>query len=336
MLSLPTSTEAETLQGQPLNEPAPRALRGGPPERQPRGRQKSPGAQTAIFPHKVLPYVLLAPQLLVVLVFFLWPALRAFEEAFVRSNSFGIGQRFAGIANFADGIWTLGYAHSAEVTAVYSVLTTLGAMALGLLIAVQVDRVHKGKSIYRTMFLWTYAVPGAIAGALWLFLFEPDLGPGAQLLARLGLNWNFALHGIQAMTLVVAITVWQQSAFSFLFFTAGLQAIPTEVLEASAVDGASMTRRFWSITMPLLAPISFYLLIMNMIYAMFSSFGVIDIVTQGGPSGATTTLVYRLYRDAFQDANTNVAGAESIVLLVIVVGFTALQFRVLSRRIHYR
>lgn len=289
-----------------------------------------------MFPQRVLPYALLLPQLVVVVVFFLWPALRAFREAFIQSNAFGIGERFAGIQNFVEGIWIPGYAHSAEVTLVFSVLTTAGSMGLGLLLAVQVERVGRWRSVYRTLFLWTYAIPGAVAGSLWLFLFEPGIGPGARLLAGAGIDWNFALNATQALGLVAAISIWQQSAFCFLFFTAGLQAIPRELLDAGAMDGASPARSFWSITMPLLSPITLYLLVMNVVYAVFGTFGIIDIVTQGGPGDSTMTLVYRLYRDAFQNSDTTVAGAETIVLLLIVIGFTALQFRALRRRIHYR
>jgi len=269
-------------------------------------------------------------------VFFLWPAARAFREAFVQSNAFGIGERFAGMQNFVEGIWTSSYAHAGEVTLVFSALTTCGSMALGLFLAVQVERVGKGRSIYRTLFLWTYAVPGAIAGALWLFLFDPGIGPAARLLVDMGVHWNFALDAAQALGLVAAITIWQQSAFSFLFFTAGLQSIPHEVLEAGAMDGASHSRTLWSITIPLLSPITLYLLVMNVVYAVFGSFSIIDIVTQGGPGSSTTTLVYRLYQDAFQNADPTVAGAESIVLLAIVIAFTALQFRALRHRIHYQ
>jgi sn-glycerol 3-phosphate transport system permease protein len=284
----------------------------------------------------MLPYALLLPQLVVVVAFFLWPALRAFREAFVQSNAFGIGERFAGLENFASGVWVSSYAHAAVVTLVLATITTVGSMALGLLLAVQVERVRKGQSIYRTLFLWTYAIPGAVAGSLWLFLFEPGIGPGARAFDALGAHWNAALNPTQALLLVAAIGIWQQSAFCFLFFTAGLQAIPRELHEAGALDGAGRTRTFWSITMPLLSPVTFYVLVMNVVYAVFGLFGIIDIVTQGGPGNSTTTLVYRLYVDAFQNADTTVAGAESIVLLAIVVGFTALQFRALRRRIHYR
>lgn len=289
-----------------------------------------------VFAHRGLPYLLVLPQLLIVGAFFLWPSVRAVSEAFQQTNAFGLGARFSGLRNFVDALANGTYLQSTEVTLVFAFLTTVLSMAIGLFLSVQVDQTGRSRPIYRTLFVWTYAVPGAIAGALWLFLFQPDLGPGARLLADIGVRWNFALHGDQAMALVVALTVWQQSAYNFLFFTAGLQGIPGDVLDAAAVDGAGGARRFWRVTFPLLAPVTFFLLVMNVLYAFFSSFAVIDIVTQGGPAGATNTLVYQLYRDGFQNADSGIAGAETIVLLAMAALLTAAQFRALNRRIHYR
>lgn len=289
-----------------------------------------------VFPHRLLPWLFLIPQLAVVGIFFLWPTAVAFKGAFTASNAFGLDSRFVGFENFVEGVWTASYKQSAEVTVVYALLITAASMGLGLFLAAQVNGVLRGKSVYRTLLIWSYAVPGAIAGTLWLFMFEPDFGPGARLLGALGIHWNFALNGVEAMALLVAITVWQQSAFNFLFYTAGLQMVPGAVLEAAAMDGASNIRRFWSVTFPLLSPMTFYLLVMNMVYAFFASFSLIDIVTQGGPDGSTETLVYRLYQDAFQNSNTSVAGAETIMLLVIGCGLTAIQFRALKRRVHFQ
>lgn len=289
-----------------------------------------------MFPHRALPYILLVPQLVVVGMFFLWPTARAVAEAFTQSNAFGLGARFAGAQNFVKGIWSASYAESVKVTVVYALLTTMISMGLGLFLAALVDGVKRGKTVYRTLLIWSYAVPGAIAGTLWLFLFEPGFGPGARLISSLGINWNFALNSVEAMGLLVAITVWQQSAYNFLFFTAGLHMVPGDVLEAAVMDGAGRTRRFWAITFPLLSPTSFFLLVMNVAFAFFGSFSLIDIVTQGGPGNSTNTLVYRLYEDAFQNFDTTVAGAETVVLLIVVSGLTALQFRALNRRVHYR
>jgi sn-glycerol 3-phosphate transport system permease protein len=289
-----------------------------------------------VFHHRFLPYLLVLPQLAVVGVFFLWPALRAGTEAFERSNAFGLGTRFSGFANFVSVVTNGDYVQSIEVTVIFAASTTVFAMAIGLFLAVEVEQIGRGRALYRTLFLWTYAVPGAIAGALWLFLFEPDLGPGARLLGTLGMKWNFALHGDQALGLVVALTVWQQSAYNFLFFTAALQGMPAAVHEAAAIDGAGPLNRFWRVTFPLLSPTTFFLSVMDVLYALFSSFAVIDVVTQGGPAGATTTLVYKLYQDGFQNADSGLAGAETVVLIAIAGALTVVQFRLLNRRVHYR
>lgn len=302
-----------------------------------RAKAAKPGRGTVpVFGHRFLPYLLVLPQLLVVGVFFLWPTARAVAESFEQSNAFGLGARFSGLQNFVDAIANGAYLQSIEVTLVFAGLTTLLAMGTGLFLAVQVEQMGRCRALYRALFIWTYAVPGAVAGALWLFFFQPDLGPGARLLADIGIKWNFAIHGAQAMGLIVALTVWQQSAYNFLFFTAGLQGIPSEVIDAAAVDGAGKSSRFWRVTFPILSPTTFFLSVMNVLYAFFSSFAVIDIVTQGGPAGATNTLVYQLYRDGFQNADTGIAGAETVVLVALASAFTVLQFRALNRRVHYR
>lgn len=295
-----------------------------------------PGAGPAVFKHRALPYLLVLPQLGVVAVFFLWPTVKAVTEAFEQSDAFGLGTRFSGFKNFVDAVASGNYLQSIEVTFVFAALTTILAMATGLFLASQVEQLRGWRGLYRTLFVWTYAVPGAVAGALWLFLFQPDLGPGARLMSDIGVKWNFALHGTQAMGLVVVITVWQQSAYNYLFYTAALQAVPAEVLDAASVDGASKITCFWRMTVPLLSPTTMFLSVMNVLYAFFSSFAVIDIVTQGGPAGATNTLVYQLYRDGFQNADTGLAGADTVVLLLIAGAFTVLQFRVFNRRVHYR
>ncbi len=294
------------------------------------------GAGPAIFKHRLLPYLLLLLQLAVVATFFLWPTVKAVIEAFQQTNAFGLGSRFSGFQNFVDAVANGNYLQSIEVTLVFAALTTVLGMAIGLFLATQVEQVGRGRAVYRALFVWTYAVPGAVAGALWLFLFQPDLGPGARLLGQLGVKWNFALHGTQAMGLIVALTVWQQSAYNYLFYTAAMQAVPGEVLDAASVDGAGKLARFWRMTFPLLSPTTFFLSVMNVLYAFFSSFAVIDIVTQGGPAGATNTLVYQLYRDGFQNADTGLAGAETVVLVLIAGVFTVVQFRMFNRRVHYR
>jgi sn-glycerol 3-phosphate transport system permease protein len=289
----------------------------------------------AVFHHRLVPVLLLLPELVVVGVFFIWPSIVAFIEAFRESNAFGLGSRFAGLANFHSAL-THTYVQAIEVTAVFTVLTTVISMAVGLFLAVEVEKTGRLKPIYRMLFTWTYAVPGAVAGALWLFLFEPHIGPGARLLADLGVNWNFALSGNQALGLVIVITVWQQTAYDFVFFSAGLQGVGDSALEAAMIDGAGPVTRFWRIVMPLLGPTVVFVTVMNVLAALFQSFAVIDIVTQGGPGGSTTTLVYALYRDGFQNGDVGLAGAETLLLFALAAVLLVVQFRVLDRRVHYR
>jgi sn-glycerol 3-phosphate transport system permease protein len=298
-------------------------------------RPAVPPAPPALFPQRGLPLGLALPQLLVVAVFFLWPTYLALREAFVRVNAFGLGGRFVGLQNFVYVLTAGSYLRALGVTAEYGLLATVASMALGLLLAEQVQQVRRGRAVYRTLFAWMYAVPTAVGGSLWLFLFSPQVGMGGEILTALGVNWNFLLNPTQALAVVVGLTVWQQTAYNFLFFTAGLQALPEEVLEAAALDGAGPATRFWRITFPLLAPTTFYLSVVNVIYVFFSTFAIIDVLTQGGPDNATATLVYRIYQDAFQNANTSVAGAETILLIALVSLLTALQFRFLGRRGYY-
>jgi sn-glycerol 3-phosphate transport system permease protein len=289
-----------------------------------------------VFPQRVLPMLLVLPQLAVVVIFFLWPTVLVVQEAFVSTNAFGLGQRFAGLTNFIYVLTSGVYGYAFGVTAVYAALSTVLSLALGLFIAVQVEAVGRGRGIYRTLFAWTYAVPAAVGGTLWLFLFNPQIGVGAQFLDRLGINWNFGLIPLQALAVVVGMTVWQQTAYNFLFFSAGLQAVPGDVLEAASLDGAGPVTRFWRMTFPLLSPTTFYLLVTNIILVFFYTFAIIDIITKGGPDYATETLVYKIYVDAFQNANTSIAAAQTVLLIVLVSALTAFQFRYFSGRVHYQ
>jgi len=302
-----------------------------PPGRRRRGADRA----DVVFAHRLLPALLILPELVVVGVFFLWPSIQALSEAFQETNAFGLGVRFAGLANFGAAL-SGGYGQALEVTGAFTALTTVISMALGLFLAVQVEHTGRLRTVYRTVFIWTYAIPGAVAGALWLFLFEPGIGPGARLLASLGLHWNFALSGPQAFALIVALTVWQQTAYDFVFFSAGLQGVRTDVLEAASLDGAGPFTRFWRIVLPLLGPTVVFVAVMDVLAALFGSFAVIDLVTQGGPGGATTTLVYLLYRDGFQNGDVGLAGAETILLFLVAGVLLYLQVRVLNRRAHYR
>jgi len=289
----------------------------------------------AVFPQRLLPFVLMLPELAVVGVFFFWPSVEGALESLRESNAFGLGSRFAGLANFRAAL-SGGYLQALEVTIVFTVITTVASMGLGLVLAVQVEQVGRFKSLYRTLFVWSYAVPGAVAGSIWLFLFEPHVGPGARFLGAVGIHWNFALSGTQAFVLICAMTVWQQTAYDFVFFSAGLQAIPLDVVEAAMVDGAGPLRRFWRIVFPLLGPTTLFVVVMDVLAALFGSFAVIDVISQGGPGGSTTTLVYALYRDGFQNGDVGLAGAETVLLFAIAGILLAIQFRVINKKVHYR
>lgn len=299
-------------------------------------RPVRPASEDAPFPHRVLPYVLLAPQLAVTLLFFVWPALQALSGAFYQSDPFGLSQQFAGLSNFVVLFDEQGYFRAFRVTAVYALSATVLAMGLGLLLAVLADSLLRARGVYRTLFIWPYAVAPAITGSLWVFMFSPQVGAGAQVLAALGVNWNYILDGNQALLLIIAMTAWQQIAYNFLFFTAGLQAIPASLLEAAALDGAGPVRRFWGVVFPLLAPTTFFLLVMNTVFVLFDTFGLINIVTKGGPGNATQTLVYKLYEDGFHNLNLGSAAAQSVVLMGLVALLTVVQFRYVGKKVHYQ
>ncbi|HSO47265.1 MAG TPA: sn-glycerol-3-phosphate ABC transporter permease UgpA [Rhizobiaceae bacterium] len=289
----------------------------------------------AIFPHRLLPYLLLAPQLAITGVFFYWPAVQALWQSMLREDPFGLRSQFIGLANFRRVLSDPAYLNSIEVTVVFSVLTAFFSMAIALLLAVQADKIVRGKTIYRTILIWPYAVAAAIAGMLWLFLFNPSFGTLAYPLRQLGINWDPLLNGPHAMTLVIMAASWKQISYNFLFFVAGLQAIPRTLIEAAAIDGAGSVRRFWTIVFPLLAPTTFFLLVVNTVYALFDTFGIIHAVTGGGPGKSTETLVYKVYNDGFVNLLMGSSAAQSVILMVIVISLTAIQFRYIDRRVHY-
>ena len=287
------------------------------------------------FPNKILPYLLLLPQIAITLVFFFWPASQAIYQSMLREDPFGLRSAFVGLGNFRQVLADPNYIHSLQVTVVFSVSTALVAMAAALLLAVMADRVIRGRGLYRTLLIWPYAVAPAVAGMLWLFLFNPAMGTLAYLLRDAGIAWDPLLKGPQAMVLVVAAAAWKQICYNFLFFVAGLQAIPRSLVEAAAIDGAGPGRRFRTIVFPLLAPTTFFLLVINTVYAFFDTFGIIHAVTGGGPAKATETLVYKVYNDGFVNLQLGISAAESVILMVIVIGLTAMQFRYIERRVHY-
>lgn len=285
--------------------------------------------------YRFTPWLLMAPQLIIVGVFFFWPALQAVEQAFYVEDAFGLSRQFAGLANFIAVLQEPDYYQALGTTVVFSLSVALGAMAIALLLAVLADRVLKGANAYKTLLIWPYAVAPAVAGVLWLFLFDPTLGLVSAGLGALGVDWNHNLDGGQALLLVILASVWKQMSYNFVFFLAGLQAIPRSLLEAAAIDGAGPWRRFWTLTFPLLSPTSFFLLVMNSVYAFFETFGTIDTVTGGGPGGATTTLVYKVYQDGFIGQDLGASAAQSVLLMLLVGLLTLIQFRFVERRVQY-
>ena len=288
-----------------------------------------------VFPHRLLPLLLVLPQLVITAIFFYWPAGQALWQSMLREDPFGLKTTFVGFANFRRVLSDPAYLNSLQVTAVFSVATAVLSMGIALLLAVQAEKVVRGRGFYRTMMIWPYAVAPAIAGMLWLFMFNPSFGTLAWPLRQMGLHWDPLLNGGQAMTLVVAAASWKQISYNFLFFVAGLQAIPRSLLEAASIDGARPIRRFWTIVFPLLAPTTFFLLVVNTVYALFDTFCIIHAVTGGGPGKATETLVYKVYNDGFVNLQLGSSAAQSVILMVIVIALTAFQFRYIERRVHY-
>lgn len=288
-----------------------------------------------VFTNKVLPYLLVAPQIIITLVFFFWPASEALWQSVVREDPFGLHSRFVWFGNFVDLFSSASYIQSFWVTAVFSVAVAVLSLLAGLYLAVQADRVVRFGVFYNTLLIWPYAVATAVAGVLWLFLFNPTIGVLSYGLHALGYDWNFVLNGTQALALVILIATWNRIPYNFLFFLAGLQSIPRGLVEAASIDGAGLFRRFWDIVFPLLMPTTFFLIVVDMVFAFFETFAIIHQVTQGGPAGATDILVYKVYADGFLGMNMGSSSAQSVVLMVIVIGLTVIQFRYIERRVHY-
>jgi sn-glycerol 3-phosphate transport system permease protein len=287
------------------------------------------------FRGRILPYLLVTPQLVITLVFFVWPAGQAIVQSVLLQDAFGLSTRFVWLENFERLFTDPNYLSTLQVTALFSVATAGLALASALLLAVMADRVLKGAVGYKTLLMAPYAIAPVVAGVLWLFMFNPTVGIVAYLLRGLGVSWNHLLHGGQAMLLVVIAAAWKQISYNFLFFLAGLQAIPKSVIEAAAIDGAGPGRRFWRIVFPLLSPTTFFLIVVNVVYAFFDTFGIIHAVTGGGPAKATETLVYKVFNDGFVGLDFGGSAAQSVVLMAIVIGLTVIQFRYIERRVVY-
>ncbi len=288
-----------------------------------------------VFRSRVLPYVLVAPQIAITLIFFIWPASQALYQSMLIEDPFGLRSEFVWFENFADLFAEPQYLQSMQVTAVFSVSVALLALLTALYLAVQADRVIRGAMAYKTLLVWPYAVAPAVAGVLFLFLFNPTVGIFVFALRGLGMDWNHSLNGNQAMALVIVAAAWNQISYNFLFFLAGLQAIPKSLIEAAAIDGAGPARRFWTVVFPLLTPTIFFLIVINVVYAFFNTFGIIHQVTEGGPAGATNILVYKVFHDGFLALDLGGSAAQSVVLMAIVIALTVIQFRYIERKVHY-
>jgi sn-glycerol 3-phosphate transport system permease protein len=289
----------------------------------------------AIFGGKSLPYLLLAPQLVITIVFFYWPASQAVWQSFLLQDAFGLKTDFVWFENYNHLFRDGDYYRAMGTTAIFSIAVTVLSLSIALLLAVQADKSIKGAGAYKTLLIWPYAVAPAIAGVLWLFMFQPSLGLVARWMRGLGMEWNPLLNGNHAMSLVIMASVWKQISYNFLFFLAGLQSIPKSVIEAAAIDGARPVRRFWTIIFPLLSPTAFFLLVVNIVYVFFDTFGIIDSMTGGGPSKATETLVYKVFFDGRLGGDLGGSAAQSVVLMVMVIGLTAFQFRYIERKVAY-
>ena len=288
-----------------------------------------------VFGGRGLPYLLVAPQLAITLVFFIWPAAQALRQSTQREDAFGLATEFVGLANFRALFADPAYLNSLQVTAVFCVSVTVLALGISLLLAAMADRIIRGSGAYRTLLIWPYAVAPAVAAALWMFLFNPTVGIVSYMLRAFGYDWNYVLNGGQAMFLVVIAAAWKQISYNFLFFLAGLQAIPRSLIEAAAIDGAGPAKRFWTIAFPLLSPTTFFLLVVNIVYAFFDTFGIIDSITSGGPVQATNTLVFKVFKDGVLNLDLGSSAAQSVVLMLIVTILTVVQFRFVERRVHY-
>lgn len=289
----------------------------------------------AILNGKLVPYLLLAPQLVITVVFFYSPALQAIWQSFLLEDAFGLSSEFVAFENYYALLKQPEYYHAMATTAVFAVLVGGLSLMIALWLAAMADRNLKAAGVYKTLLIWPYAVAPAVAGVLWVFMFHPSLGMLARPLRLMGIDWNPLLNGRHAMVLVTLSATWKQVSYCFLFFLAGLQGIPRSVIEAAAIDGARPLRRFWTIIFPLLSPTTFFLVVVTVVYVFFDTFGIIDAVTGGGPAGATTTLVYKVYADGRLGGDLGGSAAQSVILMVIVIALTAIQFRYIERRVQY-
>lgn len=287
------------------------------------------------FGPSILPFLLVAPQIIITVVFFMWPASQALYQSFLLEDAFGLSSEFVGFENFQALFDDKYYLGAFKRTAFFSFLVAFLAMSIALVLAAMVDRITRGVFAYRTALIWPYAVAPVVAGALWVFMFDPTLGILAYALNTVGYDWNHKLNGNEAMGLVVVAAVWKQIAYNFLFFVAAIHSIPKSLIEAAAIDGAGPFKRFRDIIFPLITPTTFFLLVVNIVYAFFETFGIVHAITQGGPAKATEILVYKVYYDGFVGLDLGGSAAQSVILMAIVIVMTVVQFRYIERKVEY-
>jgi sn-glycerol 3-phosphate transport system permease protein len=287
------------------------------------------------FPTSALPYFLVAPQILITLIFFIWPASQAVYQSFLIEDAFGLSSEFVWFENFQILFEDSLYLETFWRTILFSAAVAVLSMGSALILAAFADRVVRGATTYRTLLIWPYAVAPVLAGALWVFMFNPTLGIFPYILEFIGIDWNHYLNGGQAMTLVIFAAAWKQIAYNFLFYLAAMQSIPRSLIEAAAIDGAGPVRRFWDHIFPLISPTTFFLLVINAVYGFFDTFGIIHAVTQGGPANSTTILVYKVFNDGFVGLDLGGSAAQSVILMILVIAMTVVQFRYVERKVEY-
>lgn len=287
------------------------------------------------FEHSSIPYLFIAPQIIIIAVFFLWPAAQAMYQSFLLEDAFGLSSQFVWFKNYSDTILSGSWLQAAWFTMIFSVLVTFLSLAIALLLAVKANEVLRGARTYKTTLMWAYAIAPPVAGLMGNLMFHPIIGDLYKFLNAIGWDFDHKLDAFDASFVVILISVWKQVSVNFIFFLSGLQGIPTSVMEAATMDCRSPTRRFWTITFPLLAPTTFFLMVINITYAFFETFGIIDTTTQGAPGGATNTLVFKVFQDGFRGADLGGSSAQSVVLMIIVLALTVIQFRFIERKVHY-
>ena len=292
--------------------------------------------QKIYYHNKLLAYLLIAPQILITLIFFIWPAAQALYQSFLVEDAFGLGSEFVWFENFIFLFEDEYYVDSFGRTALFSFLVAFVSMSFSLILAGFAERVIRGELIYKSLLIWPYAVAPVLAGALWIMLFDPSLGLITYYLKYFDVEWNYKLNGTQAMVLVVLASAWKQVAYNFLFFLAGIHAIPKSLIEAAALDGSGPIKRFWTIIFPLISPVTFFLLVINTVYAFFDTFGIIHVMTQGGPANSTEILVYKVYNDGFIGLDLGGSAAQSVILMFIVISLTFFQFRFIEKKVEYK